>query len=269
MAIVRSIQLFSRREFLGLLPPAIGISMRAADRDTFTYKTGYSSIMKLGKDLHAALKREHRHMIAEQPISIETNATPFARLLYFDEKPKPVRGVWISAGFIDLVNHVAHAEAIDRVERNYFERYMEVLAERSEVPPLPDGKNARYWTEEVLNEQQSNFNSIVGFVVAVKLANHYLGHYDNHKAKLDEAPVNNLLTEEEWSTALRAGLHNALRAGCMIEGVVPFFSALDKMKKRPAWAGHFLPDRLKFSAFRREMEQMQKRFLERGEQARP
>jgi hypothetical protein len=262
---VRSIEHFSRRAFLALLPSTIAVSLRAAERDPFTYKTGYSSIMKLGKDLHAALKREHREMIAEQPISIETNATPFARLLYFDEKPKPVRGVWISAGFIDLVNHVAHAEAIDRLERNYFERYMEVLAERNEVPPLPDTKNARYWTEEALNEQQSNFNSIVGFVVAVKLANHYLGHYDKYKAKLEQAAINNLLTEEEWDAAFRAGLHNALRAGCMIEGVVPFFSALDKMKRRPAWAADFLPDRVKFSSLRREMEQMQKRFLERGE----
>lgn len=239
--------------------------MRAAERDPFSYKTGYSSIMKLGKDLHAALKREHREMIAEQPISVETNPTPFARLLYFEEKPKPVRGVWISAGFIDLVNHIAHAEAIDRIERNYFERYFEMLAKQNNVLPLPDGKNARFWTEEVLNEQQSNFNSIVGFVVGMKLANHYLGHYDKYKEKLEETAINNLLSDDEWNAAFRAGLHNALRAGCMFEGVVPFFAALDTIKKRPAWAGHFLPDRLKFSRFRREMEQMQKQFLERAE----
>jgi hypothetical protein len=260
VAAVRSIH-FSRRGFLASLSPAIAASMCAAERDPFAYKTGYSSIMKLGKDLHAALKREHRELIAEQPISIETNPTPFARPLYLDEKPKPVRGVWISAGFIDLVNHIAHAEAIDRLDRNYFARYSEMLAEQNVVPPLPDGKNARYWSEEVLNEQQSNFNSIVGFIVGVKLANHYLGHYDRYRAKLSDSAINNLLSEKEWNEAFRAGLHNALRAGCMIEGVVPLFVAIDKIKKRPDWVAHFLPDRVSPSSLAREMERTQKHFL--------
>src|SRR5690349_21332070 len=129
--------------------------MRGAERDEFTYNSGYSSMMKLGKDLRAGLKAEGRETIAEQPISIETNANPFARLLYFDEKPRPVRGVWISAGFIDLMNHVAHAEAIDRLERKYFEHYAEMLEHQKGIPPLPEGKKPRYWAEDVLNEQQS------------------------------------------------------------------------------------------------------------------
>jgi hypothetical protein len=240
--------------------------MRGAEGDEFTYKTGYSSMMKLGKDLREGLQADDREKIAGQPISIETNAIPFARLLYFDEKPRPVRGVWISAGFIDLVNNVAHAEAIDRVERKYFEHYAEMLEHQKALPPLPEGKKTRYWAEDVLNEQQSNFNSIVGFVVGVKLANHYLGQYDKYKAKLEEnGAINNLLTEEEWTAAWRAGLHNALRAGCMIEGVVPFFAALDSMKRRPTWAADFLPDRVRFSAIRPEMQSMQKRLLGRGE----
>jgi hypothetical protein len=255
----------SRRVFLSLLPAAAVLTTRTAERDQFAYKTGYSSMMKLGKDLHAALKPEQREMIVEQPISIETNATPFATLLSVDEKPKPVRGVWISAGMIDLLNHVSHAAAIDRLERKYFERYIEALAERNEVTPLPNANKSRYWTKEVLNEQQSNFNSIVGFVVGTKLANHYLGHYEKYKDRLEEAPINNLLTQAEWEAAARAGMSNAVRAGCMIEGVVPLFEALDKMKKRPAWAAHFLPGGVQFSAMRRELEQMQKRFLDRGE----
>ena len=258
--------------FIGLLPPMVAMSHLAAEREEArTYKTGYSSIMKLGKDIHAALKPEHREVIAAQPISIETDTTPFARLLYFPDQPKAVRGVWISAGFIDLVNHVAHAKAIDRKEKNYFNRYAEMLAQETGAQPLrslPEVGNARYWTEEMLNEQQSNFNSIVGMVVGMKLANHYLGHYDKYRAKLNEeekgqaVPINNLLTRAEWEEAFRHGVRNALRAGCMTEGVIPFFEAFDRMKKRPAWAGHFLPDGVKFSSMRKEMERMQRLFLE-------
>ncbi|MGZ8937966.1 MAG: hypothetical protein ACXW32_02015 [Limisphaerales bacterium] len=261
----------SRRVFIGLVPPMLAMSLSAAEREEArTYKTGYSSIMKLGKDIHAALKAEYREIIAAQPISIETDTTPFARLLYFSDQPKAIRGVWISAGFIDLVNQVAHAKAIDRREKDYFNRYGEMLAQETgqqPLRPLPDVGNARFWTEEMLNEQQSNFNSIVGMVVGMKLANHYLGHYDRYRGKLNEekgpaVAINNLLTRAEWEEAFRDGVRNAVRAGCMTEGVIPFFEAFDRMKRRPAWAGHFLPDDVKFSSMRQEMERMQRLFLE-------
>lgn len=241
--------------------------------DGLTYKTGYSSMMKLGKDIYIALKPEQRDQISAQPISIETDVTPFVRLLFYPEEPKAIRGVWISAGFIDLVNNVAHAKAIDGKEKNYFNRYIDILAQESgaqSLRPLPNDSNPRYWTEEMLNEQQSNFNSIVGMVVGINLAHHYLGHYDKYKDKLapeigQPAPINNLLTPKEWEDAFLMGLRNALNAGCMIEGVVPFFEAFDKMKKRPAWAAHFLPDNAKFAKLRRDMEKIQRKYLEGGE----
>src|SRR5690349_12230229 len=143
--------------------------------DGLTYKTGYSSIMKLGKDVYSALKPEQREIISPQPISIETDNTPFVRLLFYNDEPRVIRGVWISAGFIDLVNNIAHAKAIDTKEKNYFKRYIELLSAEpgdKSLPPLPSDTNLRYWTDEMLNEQQSNFNSIVGMVVAIKLAHH-------------------------------------------------------------------------------------------------
>jgi hypothetical protein len=241
--------------------------------DGLTYKTGYSSMMKLGKDVYNALKSDQRELIAVQPISIETDSTPFVRLLYYNDEPKAVRGVWISAGFIDLVNHVAHAKAIDRIEKNYFKRYIEQLAAETgdkALLPLPNDSNPRYWTDEMLNEQQSNFNSIVGMVVAIKLAHHYLGHYDKYKAALTDSkgvpvPITSLVTEREWEDAFKNGVSNALNAGCMIEGIIPFFEAFDKMKARPPWAAYFLPENAKFSKMRKEMEKIQKRFLEGGE----
>lgn len=244
----------------------------AQSSDGHTYKTGYSSIMKLGKDIHHALKPEYRDLISPQPISIDTDVTPSIRLLYLPETPKPERGVWITAGFIDLVNNVAHAKAIDAKDRGYFKRYIDLLAQESGknmLSPLPNDSEPKYWTDKMLNEQQSNFNSIVGMMVGIKLAHHYLGHYEKYQARLESnsgntQAINLLLSEQEWEAAFRLGVRNALEAGCMTEGVIPFFEAIDKMKVRPPWAIYFLPDNAKFPKLKREMERIQARFL-RGE----
>ncbi len=244
-----------------------------AQEDGHTYKTGYSSIMKLGKDIYSALKGANKEMISAQPISIETEPTPSVRVAYFPDEPKPMRGVWISAGFIDLVNNVAHAEAIDRKEKGYFANYTGLLSQESGtrmLSPLPHDSNPKYWTDEMLNEQQSNFNSIVGAIVAIKLAHHYLGQYDKYKSRLADntehpVPINLLLTPEEWEQAFRLGIRNALEAGCMIEGVIPFFEAFEKMKVRPPWAIYFVPENVKLAKLKKEMEKAQRRFLN-GEQ---
>src|SRR3954466_5687560 len=122
--------------------------------DGLTYKSGYSSIMKLGKDLFNGLKPAEKKFVSPQPISIETDVAPFVRLLYYPDEPRPIRGVWISAGFIDLVNRIAHAKAIDRIERGYFARYVELLSRETagkSLKPLPNSSNPAYWTDDVLN----------------------------------------------------------------------------------------------------------------------
>lgn len=242
-----------RRVFIGsLLASSAAIFVGAAE-PARSYKTGYSSIMKLGRDLHAALKPEQRKKIAPQPISIETDNHPFVRHLVLNHGSEEVRGVWISAGFIDLVNHVAHAQAIDARAKEYLRKYVELL-EAGGVPELPDSGEARYWSDEVLNEQQSNFNSIVAVIVGTKLANHYLGHLAG-TAEGEQVSV------EEWREALLQGVRNALRAGCMTEGAIPFFAEMDRMKARPAWVADFIHPKAKFSEVRKEMEELQRRFL--------
>lgn len=241
--------------------------------DGLTYKSGYSSMMKLGKDIYSFLKPKEKELISSQPISIETDMTPFVRLLFYEDEPKPIRGVWISAGFIDLVNHVAHAKAIDGIEKGYFKKYIAILSAENgekELKPLPNDSNPKYWTEDMLNEQLSNFNAIVGIVVGIKLAHHTLGHYEKYKSKLEDAngnttPINNLLTPKEWDEAFARGVRNALDAGCTVEGAIPFFEAFDQMKTRPKWAAYFMPDYAKFSKMKKDMERIQKRFFA-GEQ---
>jgi len=241
--------------------------------DGLTYKTGYSAMMKLGRALYDQLGDKEKQLISPQPISLDVDSVPFARLLYFPaEEPggKPLRGVWISAGFIDLVNHVAHAKAIDKIQKGYFHKYISQLMTETgekELLPLPEDGNPKFWTDDMLNEQQSNFNSIVGIVVGIKVAHHTLGHFDKYKDKLIEkdgvkpVPIEELITEKEWEDAYKEGLFISLNAGCFTEGVIPFYEAFDKMPVRPPWSVYFLPPKAKFAKMKKDFIKFQEDFL--------
>jgi hypothetical protein len=242
--------------------------------DGLTYKTGYSAMMKLGRALYDQLDSKQKEMISSQPISMDVDMEPFVRMMYYPEGDaggKPLRGVWISAGFIDLVNHVAHAKAIDRIQKGYFQKYVVQLSGETgqkELKPLPDDSNSKYWSEDMLNEQQSNFNSIVGIVTGIKLAHHILGHFDKYKDQAMEkdgkpgVPINDLITDKEWEDAYKKGLAISLKGGCSIEGVIPFYEAFDKMQVRPPWAVYFLPNKVKFSKMKKDFEKYQKMFFD-------
>jgi hypothetical protein len=240
--------------------------------DGLTYKTGYSAMMKLGRALYDQLEPKEKEVISAQPISMDVDMTPFVRLMYYPDGDggKPLRGVWISAGFIDLVNHVAHAKAIDRIQRGYFQRYIaQLMAENGdkELKPLPDDSNPKFWSDDMLNDQQSNFNSIVGIVVGIKMAHHTLGHFEKYKDKLIEkdgqkpSEINELITDKEWEDAYKEGLFISLNAGCFTEGVIPFYEAFDKMTVRPAWASYFLPPTAKFSKMKKDFVKFQNDYL--------
>src|SRR6185369_13504266 len=166
------------------------------------YKTGYASIMALGRSLYGRLEGPLQESISPQPIVIDPDTKPFLKLLFAPDEPKPQRGVTISVGFVDLVNRIAHAKAIDRIEKGYFDRYLKILATETgetELKDLPNDANPAYWTDPMLNEQESNFNSIVGSMVGIQLANHYLGYYEKYKSKMtNNVPIFNLLEPKEW-----------------------------------------------------------------------
>jgi hypothetical protein len=268
------------RNFLGLIAAflvasaAPSLNAQPNSADGLTYKTGYSAMMKLGRALYDQLDAKQKEMISSQPISMDVDMTPFVRMMYYPEGDaggKPLRGVWISAGFIDLVNHVAHAKAIDRIQKGYFQKYVVQLAGESgekELKPLPDDTNPKFWTEDMLNEQQSNFNSIVGIVTGIKLAHHILGHFDKYKDQAMEkdgkpgVPIEELITDKEWEDAYKKGLAISLKGGCSIEGVIPFYEAFDKMQTRPPWSIYFLPNKVKFAKMKKDFDKYQKLFFE-------
>jgi hypothetical protein len=237
--------------------------------DGLTYKTGYSVIMSLGADLHKTLKGQAKAAIHTQPIFLETDMCPSIKLVEYEDDPTPMRAVFISAGFIDLMNQVAHAKAIDRIEKGYFQKYITLLAQETgekEIKELPNLSDKRYWTEDMMNEQKSNFGQMVGMVVAVELSHHYLGHFKKYAKQLEDdkgkpVPINNLLTIGEWDEALKAGVHNALDAGLGVEGVKALYDAIDKMPQRPAWTIYFLPKEAKVSKLKKDLDKIEKDFF--------
>ena len=117
-----------------------------------------------------------------------------------------MRQVCLSAGFIDMVNHICHAKAIDRIEPGFFDNYVKNLAQLSASDPsasAPKIVNPRYWHDDVMNDQLSYFNQVIGFVMALNLSHHYLGHYAKYASSIAgpgqmAAPINKFLTTIEW-----------------------------------------------------------------------
>lgn len=241
--------------------------VRAGTYEPVDYKSGFTTIQTLGRDIHSLMEPAEKAIISPQPISLDSSRKPFVRLFYYKDGAETIRGVWISQGFIDLVNQLAHAKAIDKKRRGYFAGYLKQLeAGGDSVPPLPDRNNPAYWTEVLLNEQLSNFNSIMGIVVGINLAQHYLGIYEKYEKELkaeenDGVPLNKVITVEDWGRSYERGLNNAMLASCMTEGYLPVCEGISHMKRRPPWANYFFPETVRFDAMRKDMVKLQRKFL--------
>lgn len=223
----------------------------------------------LGIDIYKALKPKQREFINPEPISLETDLAPAIKLAEMAEDNKSLGYVFVTVGFLDLVENVAHAKAIDTIEKGYFDKYILSLAQETgekEIKELPNIGNAKYWTEAIKNEHLSNFRQMVGTAVGVKLAHHFLGQYKKYAAKLEDSggkrtPINNLLTPQEWDEALKGGVRLALEAGLGIEGIKGLYEAIDKMPKRPEWTTYFLPSTAKYKSMKKDLEKMEKKFF--------
>lgn len=248
------------------LRPAAGIG---AETDAPTYPTGYTVTQRLGSELYKSLKPALRAMVHTQPVFLDTDPAPSIRAVEYPGDARPLRAVFISAGFIDLVNNLAHAKAIETVEHGFFAKYVQRLAQEnatnglSDLPRLDDPK---FWSGRIKNEQISSFNQMAGTAVAIELAHHYLGHVAKYKDKLEDTqgrsiPINNLLTTEEWDAAFRAGVRNALDAGYTTEGIKALYDAIRKMPQRPVWTVFFLPANLPVPKLAKDLKKIEERFF--------
>jgi hypothetical protein len=213
------------------------------------YTPGFSMAMKLGGDLHDALQQKEFDQLDAQAIALQPQDTPLISPVAVTADKRVQRQVELSAGFIDLVNRLCHAKAINKVQPGYFDQYVANLARTAAAnpaAPLPPIVDPRFWTEDILNDQLSYFNQMMGMMMAINMSHHYLGHYDRYAAKLTGPgdkilPINNLLTRAEWEESVFAGAKDALNCALSTEGLRVIFEALDKMPIRPAWADYIAP----------------------------
>ncbi len=239
------------------------------DEQVPVYKTGFANIVKIGADIQKVIDEKYKDVINEIPVFLETDLMPSIKPVEYTGTNQPMRVVFISAGFIDLINLVSHAKAIDSVQKGYFEKYILILSKESgkkELAPLPDGNNKKYNTEAIYNTQRSYFNQMAGMVLGIELSHHYLGHFKKYKDKLEDSsgnsvPINNLLTPSEWEESLKEGARVSLSCGYGVDGIKALYEAIGKMKERPVWTSFFLPKNVKVDKIKKELEKLEKKFF--------
>jgi hypothetical protein len=213
-----------------------------------SYQSGFSIVLKLGGDLSESLPAKFGNQIDPQAIALQPQESPVVTPVATTGDSSVLRQVVLSAGFIDLLNHICHAKAVDRIQPGFFDQYVKNLAEATgdgAVQP-PNIVDPRYWTDDVINDQMSYFNQMIGFMMAINLSHHYLGHYAKYSSRMigpgDKlTPINDFLTPAEWNVSVRAAAVDSLNCALATDGSRALFEAIDKMPNRPAWADYILP----------------------------
>jgi len=226
-----------------LLVPALA----AAGAPAHVYSSSLSQACKLGGDLYETLDPKYQKTIYPEPIKVEQMEAPLIVPVEGADENKSLREIKISVGFIDLMNHIAHAKAIDHIQPGYFQQYILNLSRAADSDAPPDPPNMvdnRYWADAVMNDQASIFNQILGMAIALNLSHHYLLHYTKYSSQMlagKLVPINNLLAPAEWDLSVRAATLNALNCALGTDGPAALFEGIDKMPKRPAWTAFVVP----------------------------
>ncbi|HWD17878.1 MAG TPA: hypothetical protein VHB20_01255 [Verrucomicrobiae bacterium] len=221
--------------------------MADAPPPSHSYSSGFSIAMKIGEGLYEALPTKFGDQVCAQPVTLQPQDSPVITPVVLTDESKSQREVSISAGFIDLMNHIAHAKAADKIQPGFFQAYIKNLARVNSNPfASPDMVDPRFWTDDVLNDQISYFNQIVSMLMAINLSHHYLGHYNKYVNQLANpenkaVPINPLLSPAEWDVSVKAGVHNSLDCALATEGVRALFEAIDDMPQRPPWTTYIVP----------------------------
>jgi len=237
-----------------------------------TYPSGFRVALERGGDLYDALPAKYGNQLAAQPIALQPQDVPQIMPICSTSEDKALRQVSISAGFIDLVNHLSHAKAIERLRPGFFDKYVQELTRvagdnfTAQPPPIVD---ERFWKEDILNEQASYFNQMVGLMVAINFSHHYLGHFDKYATKMfgpgkKAVPINDLLKPAEWEASVKYGVSDALSCSLATDGAIALFEAIDKMPKRPHWTEIIVPKGIDLKKLILELTQYEKEYYRNG-----
>ena len=234
-----------------------------------TYETGFPAIARISTDLHDGLDSKFKRQLRPTPVLLENEVMPVLIPNLISEGSNTIKAVFVSAGFVQLVNNLSHAKAIDHIDKGVFQKYVAALAQETGEKPLktlPEADNPNNWSFDVLNEQVSNFNQMVGALVAIDMAHHYLGHYEKYAGQIGHAdkqavPITTIVKPDEWHAAVLYGARNALECGLGVEGLKSFYECIEKMPTRPAWTAHFLGATTKVSKIKHDLEKLESDFF--------
>jgi hypothetical protein len=239
-----------------------------ANEPVRTYENGYSIVLRLGGELSESLPAKFGNLIDAQPIALQPQESPVVTPIATTEDNRVVRQVAISAGFIDLVNHICHARAVDNIQPGFFDRYIKNLVQGTggDIVQPPSIVDSRYWTDQVINDQMSYFNQMIGFMMAIDLAHHYLGHYAKYSSKMigpgDKlAPINDFLTPAEWDVSVHAAAIDSLNCALATDGSRALFDAIDRMPKRPAWTAYVIPANVDIKKLNQQLTHYEEEFF--------
>jgi hypothetical protein len=235
------------------------------------YETGYENVVRLTGDLHRALKPQYRQRLLSLPVLLERVDVPFVQPSEFSDGSNNWRVIFISAGFVDLVKYLSHAKAIDTTQRGFLDQYVSGLAGETGARPLTAvslQSDPRHWTFDTMNYQAGTFNQMVGGLIAIDMAHHYLGHYDKYARRLHDSEnhavaITTVITPTEWHEALMKGARNALDCGLSIEGLIVLYESIEKMPARPPWTAFFLPNdpAIQVTQIKKDLRRMEKAFF--------
>jgi hypothetical protein len=211
------------------------------------YPGGIKVALQIESDLYNSLDDKYRNKLQPLPEGAGSWAAREMANVENSDVNGALRQASVSVGFVDFINHIAHAKAIDKIQPGFFDQYMSGLARETENGNLPEAPKIvgdRYWSDEVMNDQSSYFNQMLGMTMAINLSHHYLGDFDKYAHQMLSGrlgTINNFLTPKEWEKVVRAAAVNSLSCALGTEGAKALFGAIGKMPQRPAWTACIVP----------------------------
>ncbi|HWD19171.1 MAG TPA: hypothetical protein VHB20_07815 [Verrucomicrobiae bacterium] len=224
-----------------------------------SYINGFSSVFRLGESLCEILPPKFGEQLNPRAVTVLRDERPIITPVTETNDGCILGEVAVSDGMIDFLNHVAHAKAVDMFYDGYFKEYLKSMTNvLGDHPTFPEIDEERYWAEPVSSLQMSYFNQMIGFLMAMNLSHHYLGHYMKYAERITSLdkipePINRSLTSEEWETSVRAGAVNACGCALLSTGARALFEALNRLPERPEWAAYLAPPKISLRRLNREL----------------
>lgn len=117
----------------------------ATNAPAHVYPSGAEIAEKIGNDLVATLDPKFQKMFDPEAVSLKQSEAPVIAPVC-GTRHGPLCQVAVSTGFIDLINHIAHAKAIDRIQPGYLNHYIAQLSQQgpNENPAQLPGWKTRF-----------------------------------------------------------------------------------------------------------------------------